>query len=52
MTQDITITKTVCTIGGSIGIIIDKEVAKALDIIPGDLVEARLKKVNNEPQPQ
>lgn len=50
MAQEITITKILIKTGDSYAIIIPKEVAHALDVIPGDLLESKLRKIHNEPQ--
>jgi antitoxin component of MazEF toxin-antitoxin module len=52
MTQEITITKNVIKTGDSYAIIIPQEVARALDIIPGDLIQAKLLKIIKELTPQ
>jgi len=48
MPQEITITKKVILTGDSFAIIIPREVASVLDVIPGDVVEAKIRKVTRE----
>lgn len=48
MVQELTITKRVILTGDSFAIIIPREVAAILDVIPGDVVEAKIRKIKRE----
>jgi antitoxin component of MazEF toxin-antitoxin module len=48
MTQEATITKKVILTGDSFAIIIPREVASILEVIPGDVVEAKIRKLKRE----
>ncbi len=48
MTQEATITKRVIFTGDSFAIIIPRDVASLLNVIPGDIVEAKIRKLKCE----